>query len=97
MTGLGAPSPIWQHTAVTEIRIVGLIFPSLTAETSAVPSPTARATAFGLPGAASIATTRPLELTHETRRSVSVAPLAVKKFTRIASVSPCFNGKIEVE
>ena len=80
ITGVGAPSPIWQHGAVTEIRTVALTLPSLTADTLAVPAPTARAVALALPAEESSTITRLLVLIHVTVRSVRLTPDAVKRF-----------------
>src|SRR5437868_10909925 len=89
-TGLGAPSPIWQQGAVTVSRTVWLTLPSHTADTMAVPAPTARAVALVLPEAESITITRLLVLIQLTVRSVRLTPEAVYTFTWNASVSPRF-------
>src|SRR5512134_1276312 len=78
---LGAPSPIWQQGAVTMMRTVGLVLPSLMAEIIADPAPTARATASGLPSLDSIATTRLLVVIQVTLRSVRATPEAVNRLT----------------
>ena len=74
-----------------------LTFPSLTAVISAVPEPTARATALLLPVELSSATTRLFELTQVTCRSVKVAPVDVNRLAWNESVSPCLSWKVELE
>src|SRR5579883_116143 len=92
MAVVGAPSPTWQHGAVTMMVNGVPSTPPLEAVTVAVPPPTALRVAVA-PEACTL-TTWPLELAHTMGWPTMVTPLASIAVALTCSVSPCFRRNV---